>query len=563
MLTLDKSFQVQSWNHWMEVHSAMRFENIAGKSIFALFPTLQDRKLVAPFERALNGETSVLSTALHRYLLPLPSPIRRSGAAQMLQTAQIAPLLLGSVVCGIVVVIEDVTQRESQAEALRRQHRRDKILSWALTHLWKSDEPRKIIRQLFFKIAEHLDFDTFLLYLRDIETGTLALYTAGGIPPELAKEFADYPLLASVAQSREMVVIDSIQARQQPEYAPLKKAGASAAIAIPLFANERPLGLLCFASWSRESIATEESDLLTTIAQYLATAVDRENTNRQLQRAREELQSHAQLLEKKVEERTARLQETISELETFSYTLAHDLKAPLRGMIGYCQILLEDFGGILPPEAHNIVERLARTPRRMEALIKDLLQFSDISRQEIVLSRVEIEPVIDDILALRAPGVRQATTIRTPLQPVRAHLTLLQQVLANLVDNAIKFVHPKTQAKITIFTEVVSHSSPSTRSQPLLFNSTETAPPGSSDSPLEITPKGVRIWVVDEGIGIPIEAHQKIFGIFERGAFAERYEGTGMGLAIVARATQRMGGTCGVESKPGHGSRFWIELPAA
>ncbi|HEX3720467.1 MAG TPA: ATP-binding protein [Verrucomicrobiae bacterium] len=561
VITLDKAFCAQTWNHWMELHSGMRFEDVAGKDLFTLFPDLRRRRLHSVFERALNGESSVLSTGLHHHLLPLPSPMREPGMLLMRQTARIAPLLFEKTVCGIVVVIEDVTQRESQAEALIRQHRRQEILSWTSAHLLKSEEPWNTMRQLFFKIAEHLDFDTFFFYLRDAESGVLSLYGAGGVPPDSEKDFADYPLFSKVAQSSEVAIFDSVQSRAEPEYAPLKKAGVSAAVAIPLFVNERPLGLLCFATWSRESIAREESDLLMTIGQYLAIAVDRERTNRQLQKATEQLADHAQLLEQRVEERTARLQDTISELEMFSYTLAHDLKAPVRGMMGYCKILTEDFGGALPPAASAIVQRLARTPRRMEELIQSLLEFSKVSRREVVLSRVEIEPIIEDLLALRPAAVRQAITICGPLHAVRAQRDLLQQVLSNLVDNAIKFVNPETQPKISIHTEVVSHSSPSIRSGHLLFSSTESTQvePGAA----EAASKLVRVWVADEGIGIRPELHQKIFGIFERGVNAGTYEGTGMGLAIVARATQRMGGSCGLESEPGRGSRFWVELPAA
>jgi PAS domain S-box-containing protein len=564
IITLDRAFQIQIWNHWMEMHSSVPAAEVMGKNLLAVFPDLQERKLVTHFERALEGESSVLSSSLHRYLLPVPSPLRETGGpVNMLQTARISPLLAGGVVCGIVIVIEDVTQRESQAQILHHQHRRDQILSGALAHFLNTEEPRNIVRQLFFKIAEHLDFDTFVLYLRDVETGQLCLHTTGGVPPNLETELAADPLLADAANSPDIVVYDAVQTRTGTRFEALKKAGVSAAIAIPLLANNRPLGLLCFGTWNRASIAPDESELLNTIAQYLATAIDRENTGRQLRKVRLQLHEHAHLLEKKVQERTARLQETISELETFSYTVAHDLKAPVRGMIGYCGVLLEDFGDTLPPGAKQIVERMARTPRRMEALIRDLLQFTEISRQEIVLTGVEVGPIVEDVLTMRLPEVRDFTTILTPLHPVRANRTLLQQVLSNLVDNAVKFVEPQASPKITIGTEVVAHTTPSTRSTALVFSSVdsrEAAVPTASEPEKQTC---VRIWIRDEGIGIPSGVHQKIFGIFERGNFSERYEGTGMGLAIVARAMQRMGGTCGVESEPGHGSRFWVELPAA
>jgi signal transduction histidine kinase len=492
----------------------------------------------------------------------MSSPLKEAANSQMRQTARIAPLRSEGLVTGVVVVIEDVTQRETQSEALFRQHRRDETLSWALAHFLKSDEPRKTIRQLFFKIAEHLDFDTFLVYFRDIESKTLSLYTCGGIQAEMEKDFADYPLLSGIADCRLPAIFESVQTRGEPEYEILKKAHISAAIAIPLTANERSLGLLCFATWSRPSIAADEADLLTTIAQYLATAVDKENTNLQLQKAQQELSNHALMLERNVEERTSRLKETISELETFSYTLAHDLKAPVRAMNGYCQILLDDLADSLPPKANEIVQKLARTPRQMEALIQDLLKFSEVSRHDVVLQPIELGTVLEDVLALRIPEVRQAVSICEPLHLVRAHKILLHQVLSNLIDNAVKFVAADTLPRITIRTELVSHGSPSTRAGRLLFNSPPPNPPSAGQAS-ENVPARVRIWVIDEGIGIPPEVHQKIFGIFERGTSSEAYEGTGMGLAIVARAMQRMGGTCGVESEEGKGSSFWIELPAA
>jgi PAS domain S-box-containing protein len=562
--TLDESFQIQSWNHWMELHSGKRSAEVSGKNIFTLYPDLRERRLVGHFERALQGEASVLSTALHRYLLPFPSSFRESGLPLMLQTARIAPLFSGGKVLGLVLEIEDVTQRESQAEALTEQHRRDELLSWTLAHLAKTEQPRKAVRQLFFKIAEHLDFDTFLVYIRDFETGQLNLDAVGGVPLESEKDFLACPFLTLLTgRAQEPIVLNSLQARSEAHYASFKKASLAALIAIPLFAKERNLGLICFASWSRDTIAPDEVDLTSTIAQYLATALDREITGEQLRKAKQSLSEHAQLLEKRVLERTAQLQETISELQTFSYTVAHDLRAPARSMTGYCEVLLEDFADTLSSEAARVVKKIAGASKRMEVLTHELLEFNKISQQEIVLSPIKIEPIIEDLAASRLPVVQQALTVRTPLHPVRAHQGLLQHVFSNLIDNAVKFVPPDTPPKITIFTEVVAKSSPNTRSRRLIFSAKDNLPEGGLAPETGAAPDYVRIWVQDQGIGIPREAHQKIFGIFERALPLGAYEGTGMGLAIVARAMQRMGGTCGVESEPGKGSSFWLELPAA
>ncbi len=562
VVTLDETFHIQSWNHWMELHSGLRLADIAGKNLLTLFPDLQERKLVSHFERALRGESSVLSTALHHYLLPLPSLFRETGLTHMLQTARIAPLFFEEKVCGIVLVIEDVTQREGQADILGRQHRRDELLSWALAQLLKTEQPRKAVRQLFFKIAEHLDFDTFLIYLRDVETGNLQLDASGGVPVHLEKDFTECPFLALLPpKSHEIMVLNSVAERKDPEFHVLKQAGISAAILIPLFVNERSLGVLCFATGTRSLILPEETDLVRTIAQYLSTALDRDNTHQQLRKAKEALSEHSQLLEKRVQERTFRLQETISELETFSYTIAHDLRAPVRSMNGYCEVLIEDFGDKLPFEVRDVVGKISRASSHMEMLTRDLLEFSRVSQQEVALAPVDVDSVIEDVVALHFPAFRPFIEVRAPMYPVHAHKGLLHHVLSNLIDNAVKFVQPQIAPKITISSEIVAHSSPNTRSRKLIFSSTDS--PTQDTEFLSQLQSQVRICVRDEGIGIPREAHQKIFGIFERGVTSESYQGTGIGLAIVARAVQRMGGTCGVESEPGKGSSFWLELPAA
>src|SRR5690606_38200158 len=114
-----------------------------------------------------------------------------------------------------------------------------------------------------------------------------------------------------------------------------------------------------------------------------------------------------------------------------------------------------------------------RASRRMETLTRDLLEFNRVSRQEVVLSRVEIEPILEDLIVMRSPSLRNALTIKKPLPPVRAHRGLLERAFHNLIDNALKFVQPQSTPKITISAELLSESSPNTRSGPLLFSSME------------------------------------------------------------------------------------------
>jgi signal transduction histidine kinase len=238
-------------------------------------------------------------------------------------------------------------------------------------------------------------------------------------------------------------------------------------------------------------------------------------------------------LEQRVAERTRKLEETISELEAFSYSVSHDLRAPLRAMHGYSHVLIEDFGDGMDEKAREYIRRILTASERLDRLIQDILTYSRFARSDIEVSRISLESLVHDVVqqypALQAP--RAEVEIKAPLLSVMGHVASLTQCVSNILTNAVKFVTPGTLPKVKIWTEPVD--------------------------------SGVRIWIHDNGIGIP-SAHQKrIFCMFERGPHAAGYEGTGIGLAIVKKAVERMGGEVGVQSEVGEGSKFWIQLDAA
>src|SRR5829696_7180561 len=142
VIATDRELRVRAWNHWMEVHSGRPFASVAGQLLLEIFPDLAKRRLIPHFERALDGEVSVVSSALHGYLFPLNPASRENAYEFMQQTARLAPLTIAGEIVGTIVVVEDVTQREWQAEILRRQHARDEVLSWALAHLLKAEDSR-------------------------------------------------------------------------------------------------------------------------------------------------------------------------------------------------------------------------------------------------------------------------------------------------------------------------------------------------------------------------------------------------------------------------------------
>ncbi|HEX2091699.1 MAG TPA: ATP-binding protein [Longimicrobiaceae bacterium] len=249
-------------------------------------------------------------------------------------------------------------------------------------------------------------------------------------------------------------------------------------------------------------------------------------------RLREELDGQATRLEELVVERTRALEDANMELEAFAYSVAHDLRAPVRAMQGFSEILLEEYGAELDETGRDYLQRIAGAADQMEGLIRDLLAFSRLGREEIRLSPVPLDLVwarTREELASEIREQRAEVAVESPLPMVRGHETTLIQVMKNLVGNAIKFVAPGARPQVRIRAEEREGRA--------------------------------RVWVEDNGIGIAPEHRERIFRIFERLHGIEQYPGTGIGLALVRKGVERLGGRVGVESVPGQGSRFWFELP--
>jgi signal transduction histidine kinase len=239
-------------------------------------------------------------------------------------------------------------------------------------------------------------------------------------------------------------------------------------------------------------------------------------------------------LEQKVRERTVRLEQTIAELEAFSYSISHDLRAPLRAMRGYSQVLLEDHAAGLDAPGREYLNRILAASERLDRLIQDVLRYSRCAREKIEIRQIDLDRLISEVVgeypSFHPPHAE--VIIERPLLAVRGHEASLTQVISNLLGNAVKFVQPDRVPKIKIWTE---------------------ATPANT----------VKVFFKDNGIGIDPQNFQKIFKMFERLSPMGQFEGTGIGLAIVAKAVERMGGVVGVESFVGSGSTFWIELPGA
>lgn len=287
------------------------------------------------------------------------------------------------------------------------------------------------------------------------------------------------------------------------------------------------------APWTAMLVVTDSQprqwkhDEITLVEEVVARVwpvVERIRTEQALVRA------HGQL-EHRVRERTRELQETISELEAYSYSISHDLRAPLRAMQTYASILATDCATEMAAEDREYLRRIMAAAERMDRLIRDVLVFSRVARGSMPMERTELGTFIAGVLE-SYPGLQVANgeiAVAAPLGAVRANPAALTQCVANLLGNAIKFTPPGVPPRIRIWSE--AHG-----------------------------PRR-RLFVRDNGVGIPPDAQAKIFGLFYQ--IDPKQDGTGVGLAVVRKAAERMGGAVGVTSRPGEGSTFWIELEAA
>ena len=242
----------------------------------------------------------------------------------------------------------------------------------------------------------------------------------------------------------------------------------------------------------------------------------------------------AEHLERTVAERTADLRATNEQLEAFIYSIAHDLRAPVRAMTGYAQMLIDDYAGALDETGQHMLKRIGTSSEFMDRLLVDLLAYGRTARIELEFSPVEVQAVWASAQQQCAIQIEQThARVETigPLPRVLAHEGTLTQILANLLNNAIKFVGAGVQPHARFSAEA--------------------------------RPDAIRLWMEDNGIGIPAHQHDRVFRVFER-LHGGSYLGTGIGLSIVRKGAERMNGRVGIESVPdGNGTRFWVELPRA
>jgi PAS domain S-box-containing protein len=255
----------------------------------------------------------------------------------------------------------------------------------------------------------------------------------------------------------------------------------------------------------------------------------RDVTERKLMEQR--IKAQNDLLEERVNERTRQLQTANEQMEGFCYTVSHDLRAPLRSMESFSTVLLEDYSSQLDAEGRDLLQRIRASAQRMDTLINDLLDYSRVARAPILQEAVSLDDIVHDALRDLDTFLREhhaEVSIEQPLPIVCGSRPVLLHVMTNLLSNAAKFAKTNNPPRIKVFTSRQG--------------------------------EWQKVFVQDNGIGIAPEHQERIFRIFERLHQTHEFPGTGVGLAIVQKSIERLGGRAGVESIPGAGSTFWFEL---
>ena len=448
-------------------------------------------------------------------------------------------------ITGAINCFYDITGRK-QAEDTRKSLNEQLAVELAATRRLQETSTLLIhggdIGALYHHILEAavgiMQSDMASMQTFDEQRGALRLLASQGFHPESAAfwEWVSVDSKSSCAaalRDTKRIIIHDIESSdllgKAPDLREYRRSGIRAVQSTPLVSRGGRLVGMISTHWREPRTPTErELRLMDVLARLASDLIERNQAELALAQAQDQLADRAVQLEQLVTERTARLQETIAELEHFSYTITHDMRAPLRSLQGFGALLLNQSAAELTPQTAEYLRRITHSADRMDALIRDSLQYAKIVREKIPLTTVEsasvFRGVLDSYPNLQKPHVE--IDLVEPLPAVTANEAGLTQCFSSILANSIKFVKPGEVPHVRVWAET----------------------------------KGdfVRFWFEDNGIGIPLEYQDRIFGMFQQ--LDRSYEGTGIGLALVRKTAERMDGKVGVESEPGKGSRFWLEF---
>lgn len=444
-------------------------------------------------------------------------------------------LLLGNAAGQIAIAVENARlyqEAKHRAEIMTTLYHLANVITSNL-HL------DGVMNELYESCNKLLPLNAFYLATYDEETGIIAhpIFIDQGKRVKVpSRNIKDRPGLSGhiITQKQTVYIPDVLDPQARETYQIIHIGGdpTRSYLGVPLLHTEKPIGVISVQNDRPHAFTAEHVSLLETISTQAAIALvnarlyeDKQRELNERLQAEETVRTLNAELEKRVQERTA-------ELQSFTYTVSHDLRAPLRSINGYSRIFLEDYGSLIPEEGHILLERISNGARQMGILIDDLLTFSRLNRASLNKTVIDLTRLVRDILdELTEHEDKSRIEWRVnDLPPAHADPALIRQALTNLLSNALKFTRHRERALIEV---------------------------GSQDR------EGATVYFVkDNGAGFSMDHANKLFGVFQRLHHQEEFEGTGVGLAIVQRIIQQHGGRIWAEAQLNQGATFYFTLGA-
>ena len=493
---------------------------------------------------AAGGEPMVrgFAPAAHGWGVVILQPARAAFATrdallrqQLVDAALIAAFAITAIVLATTVVLqrrrEEVgrahrAELERAQEALAKQAERLRIVHQIDRAIIAAEAPQAIAGAVIRPLRELLGVARAIVNLFNLETGEVEWLAAAGRNRTHLGPGVRYPMrlmgdLDSLKRG-EPQLIDTRALPPGPEVDALLASGVSAYMAVPMMAGGELIGALSFGG-EQESFPKEQVLIAQAVAAQLAIAIAQA-------RLFERVKRHAEELEIRVRERTAALEAANKELESFSYSVSHDLRAPLRAIDGFSRIVQEDHAAQLDAEGLRLLGVIRDNSRKMGQLIDDLLGYSRLGRKALASAEIDMQRLVEEVLGeLPASGGSSPRLEVGALPRARGDATLLKQAWTNLLANAVKFSSKREQPVI----EVSGHE-----------NGAQCV-----------------YCVKDNGAGFDMRYIDKLFNVFQRLHREEEFPGTGVGLAIVQRVISRHGGRLWAEGKVDAGALFCFSLP--
>lgn len=445
--------------------------------------------------------------------------------------------------------LQDVTERKSAEEKIKHLNRVYAVLSGVNSMIVRVSERGELFREACRIAIEAGKFRLVHIAMVDPEARRIRTVACAGDDPEFAQR--DRPLgpAGGIAGAREGTSSRAIRSKRSviandirpdsknmafPEEA--LKRGYHSAASFPLIVGGNAIGALSMWAAEPDYFDAQEVKLLEELAGDIAFAVEHLDLDQrvkqrtaELNTALDSLRTSEAELEQRVQHRTAELESANHELEAFSYSVSHDLRAPLRHIDGFAQMLREDCAPALDASGMRYLEVITGSVKQMGQLIDDLLLFSKMGRVEMHQAQVSMDGLVTEAVKMQESeiGSRTVEWAIEPLPEVRGDRSMLRQVWANLLSNSVKYTRGRPVAKVSI---------------------------GYSSATGEFH-------VRDNGAGFDMTYADKLFGVFQRLHRTEEFEGTGVGLANVRRIITRHGGRIRAEGKVNEGANFYFSFP--